>query len=135
VLRVSADVEGAVARGGAGAALPGGAADARAGIRGAKRRGKPWRTTKPDAGARRPADLVNRDFTAERPNRLWVADFTYLRCWEGFLFFAFVIDVFSRIVVGWQLASNMRDTLVLDALRMALSLREPGAATPRIRAA
>ena len=68
-----------------------------------------------------------RDFSAQRPNALWVADFTYLRCWEGLLFFAFIIDVFSRMVVGWQLAANMRTTLVLDALRMALGLREPGA--------
>jgi len=97
------------------------------GIRGAKRRGKPWRTTTPDPAAVRRADLVQRDFTAQRPNALWVADFTYLRCWEGLLFFAFVIDVFSRMVVGWQLAGNMRTTLVLDALRMALGLREPGA--------
>jgi transposase InsO family protein len=96
-------------------------------IRGAKRRGKPWRTTRPDPSAQRRADLVERDFTAERPNALWVADFTYLRCWEGLLFFAFIIDVFSRTVVGWQLASHMRTTLVLDALRMALGLREPGA--------
>jgi transposase InsO family protein len=58
---------------------------------------------------------------------LWVADFTYLRCWEGLLYFSFVIDVFSRMVIGWQLASNMRKTLVLDALRMALGLRAPGA--------
>ena len=100
---------------------------AEAGIQGAKRRGKPWRTTKPDPHAQRRADLVERDFTAEAPNRLWVADFTYLRCWQGLLFFAFIIDVFSRMVVGWQLASNMRTTLVLDALRMALGLREPGA--------
>jgi len=56
-----------------------------------------------------------------------VADFTYLRCWEGRLCFSFVIDVFSRMIVGWQLAANMRDTLVLDALRMALGLRAPGA--------
>jgi len=56
-----------------------------------------------------------------------VADFTYLRCWEGVAFFSFVIDVFSRMIVGWQLASNMRTTLVLDALRMALGLREHGA--------
>ncbi len=94
------------------------------GIRGAKRRGKPWRTTTPDPqGARRP-DLVERDFTAERPNELWVADFSYLRCWEGVVFFSFVIDVYSRKVVGWQFASHMRTTLVLDALRMALSTRE-----------
>jgi putative transposase len=96
-------------------------------IRGAKRRGKPWRTTKADPGALRSPDLVKRDFTAERPNALWVCDFTYLRCWEGILYFSFVIDVFSRMVVGWQLAANMRTTLVLDALRMALGLREPGA--------
>jgi putative transposase len=94
------------------------------GIRGAKRRGKPWRTTTPDPqGTRRP-DLVERDFTAERPNELWVADFSYLRCWEGVVFFSFVIDVYSRKVVGWQFASHMRTTLVLDGLRMALSTRE-----------
>jgi len=93
------------------------------GIRGAKRRGKPWRTTTPDPEARRRPDLVNRDFTAERPNELWVADFSYLRCWEGVVFFSFVIDVYSRKVVGWQFASHMRTTLVLDALRMALSSR------------
>ena len=97
------------------------------GIQGAKRRGKPWRTTKPDPAAVRPRDLVQRHFTAPAPNRLWVGDFTYLRCWEGLLYFAFVIDVFSRMIVGWQLAANMRTTLVLDALRMALGLREPGA--------
>ena len=97
------------------------------GIQGAKRRGKPWRTTKPDPNAQRPRDLVRRDFTASAPNRLWVGDFTYLRCWEGVVYFSFVIDVFSLMIVGWQLASNMRTDLVLDALRMALGLREPGA--------
>gem|GEM_PF-431561 len=97
------------------------------GIRGAKRRGKPWRTTRADPAATRPADRVERDFTAQAPNRLWVGDFTYLRCWEGVLYFAFIIDVFSRMVVGWQLAASMRTTLVLDALRMALGLRDPGA--------
>ena len=97
------------------------------GIQGAKRRGKPWRTTTPDRTAARPPDLVERDFTAAGPDRLWVADFTYVRCWEGMLFFAFVIDVWSRRVVGWQLARNMRTTLVLDALRMALSHRRRGA--------
>jgi putative transposase len=97
------------------------------GIQGAKRRGKPWRTTRPDPAALRSPDLVQRDFTADRPNALWVCDFTYLRCWEGVLYFSFVIDVFSRMIVGWQLAANMRDTLVLDALRMALGLREHGA--------
>jgi putative transposase len=94
------------------------------GIQGAKRRGKPWRTTTPDPDARRRADLVQRDFSASAPNRLWVADFSYLRCWEGMVFFSFVIDVYSRKVVGWQFAGHMRTTLVLDALQMALSTRE-----------
>jgi putative transposase len=97
------------------------------GIQGAKRRGKPWRTTSPNADARRPADLVERDFTAGRPDELWFADFTYLRCWEGVVFFAFVIDAYSRAIVGWQFATHMRTDLVLDALRMALTLRAPGA--------
>jgi putative transposase len=97
------------------------------GIQGAKRRGKAWRTTTTDPLAQRARDLVERDFTAVAPNRLWVGDFTYLRCWEGAAFFSFIIDVFSRKVVGWQLASHMRTTLVLDALRMALGLRAPGA--------
>ena len=97
------------------------------GIQGAKRRGKPWRTTRADPAGGSAPDLVERDFTADAPDRLWVADFTYLRTWEGVLFFAFVLDVFSRMIVGWQLACHMRDDLVLDALRMALGLREPGA--------
>lgn len=100
---------------------------AQSGIQGAKRRGKPWRTTTPDPDAPKRPDLVQRDFTARRPNELWVADFSYLRCWEGTVFFSFVIDVYSRMVVGWQLAAHMRTTLVLDALRMALGLRAPGA--------
>ena len=97
------------------------------GIQGAKRRGKPWRTTISDLSAARPRDLVQRDFTASGPNELWCADFTYLRCWEGRVFFAFVIDVYSRTIVGWQFANHMRADLVLDALRMALHLRGPGA--------
>ena len=97
------------------------------GIQGAKRRGKPWRTTIADPAAQRRPDLVKRDFTAPAPDRLWVADFTYLRCWEGLEFFAFVIDVYSRRIVGWQLAGHMRTDLVLDALRMALSRRQAGA--------
>jgi putative transposase len=96
-------------------------------IQGAKRRGKPWRTTKPDPEARRRPDLVERDFSAEAPNRLWVGDLTYLRSWEGVTYLAFVLDAFSRKVVGWQLASHMHTDLVLDALRMALGQREPGA--------
>ena len=96
-----------------------------AGIEGAKRRGKPWRTTVPDpAGHRRP-DLLERDFTAERPNAKWVADLTYGRCWEGVVFFAFVLDVYSRMIVGWQFASHMRTSLVLDALEMAVGNRSP----------
>jgi len=97
------------------------------GIQGAKRRGKPWRTTTPDAAALRPPDLVDRDFSADRSDALWLADFTYLRCWEGVVFFSFVIDAFSRRIVGWQFASHMRTDLVLDALRMALTRRDAGA--------
>jgi putative transposase len=97
------------------------------GIQGAKRRGKPWRTTMFDRAATRSPDLVNRDCTAERPDALWVADFSYVRCYEAMVFFSFVIDVFSRRVVGWQFASHMRTDLVLDALRMALTRREHGA--------
>ena len=97
------------------------------GIQGAKRRGRPWRTTTPDPAARRPPDLIDRDFSAQGPNEKWFADFTYLRCWEGLVFFAFVIDAYSRMIVGWQLASSMRTTLVLDALRMALTRRSAGA--------
>jgi transposase InsO family protein len=97
------------------------------GLQGAKRRGKPWRTTKADPDAERRPDLVQRDFTAEAPNRLWVGDLSYLRCWEGVVYFAFIIDVFSRMIVGWQLASHVRTDLVLDALRMALGTREHGA--------
>jgi putative transposase len=97
------------------------------GIQGAKRRAKPWRTTVPDPAAARHPDLVRRDFTARRPDALWVADFTYLRCWEGVVFFSFVLDAFSRRVVGWQFAGHMRTDLVLDALRMALTRRTAGA--------
>ncbi len=96
-------------------------------IQGAKRRARPWRTTKPDRDAHRRPDLVERDFAAAAPDRLWVADITYLRSWQGVVFFAFVVDVFSRRVVGWQVASHMRTDLVLDALRMALGTRRRGA--------
>jgi putative transposase len=100
---------------------------AAAGIQGAKRRARRTRTTQPDPQALRRPDLVERDFTAQAPNQLWVADLSYLRSWEGVSYLAFVIDVFSRMVVGWQLASHMRTDLVLDALRMALGMRGPGA--------
>lgn len=95
------------------------------GIQGAKRRAKAWKTTIPDPGGITSPDLVERDFTAKRPNQLWVADFTYLRCHQGLVFFSFVIDVFSRKIVGWQFAAHMRTSLVLDALDMALSSRAP----------
>jgi transposase InsO family protein len=97
------------------------------GIQGAKRRGKLWRTTIPEPEAHRRPDLVQRNFTATQPNRLWFGDLSYLCCWEGVVYFAFVLDVYSRRVVGWQLASHMRTDLVLDALRMALGTRAPGA--------
>ncbi len=97
------------------------------GIQGAKRRGKPWRTTKSDPTALRAPDRIKRDFTACRPDEKWFADFTYLRCWEGVVFFSFVVDAYSRMIVGWQFASHMRTDLVLDALRMALHQRSPGA--------
>jgi putative transposase len=99
----------------------------RNGIAGAKRRGKPWRTTTPDPFATRRPDLVQRDFTAGAPNQLWVGDITYLRCWEGVVFFAFILDAHSRRIVGWQFAGHMRTELVLDALRMAVYQRGPGA--------
>jgi putative transposase len=97
------------------------------GIVGAKRRGKRWRTTTPDPQAQRRPDLVQRDFGASRPNQLWVADISHRRCWDGLVFFAFVLDAYSRMIVGWQLASHMRTDLVLDALRMALAQRGQGA--------
>ncbi len=96
-------------------------------IQGAKRRGRPWRTTIADPTAQRSPDRVKRDFSAQRPDTLWLADFTYLRCWQGVVFFSFVIDAFSRRIVGWQFASHMRTDLVLDALRMALTRRQHGA--------
>ncbi|MGH8302560.1 MAG: IS3 family transposase, partial [Steroidobacteraceae bacterium] len=98
-----------------------------AGVQGAKRRGKPWRTTIADPEGQQRPDLVCRQFSAPAPDRLWVGDFTYLRTWEGRSFFSFIIDVFSRMIVGWQLARHMRTSLVLDALRMALAVRSPGA--------
>ena len=83
-------------------------------------RGKPRRTTIPDPAAARAPDLVNRQFTATRPNQLWVSDFTYVASWSGTVYVAFVIDVFSRLIVGWRAAASMRTELVLDALEMAI---------------
>lgn len=97
------------------------------GIVGAKRRNKRWLTTTPDPLASRRPDLVERDFQVSAPDRLWVADITQQRCWEGVVYFAFVLDAYSRQLVGWQLAGHMRTDLVLDALKMALGTRRPGA--------
>ena len=87
-------------------------------------RGKAKRTTIGDQQAPRPADLVERQFTSPAPNRLWVADLTYVRTWSGFVYAAFVIDAFSRMIVGWQLATHLRTDLALDALEMAIWRRD-----------
>lgn len=88
-------------------------------------RGRRGRTTQPaDAASEQPRDLVQRQFTAERPNQRWVADFTYVATWRGFVYVAFVIDVFSRRIVGWRAHTTMRTDLVLDALEQALHDRE-----------
>jgi putative transposase len=84
------------------------------------RRGKPKRTTFPAEVGERPADLVDRKFTAPAPNRLWVADLTYVPTWSGFAYTAFVIDAFSRYIVGWRVSSSLQAELALDALEMAL---------------
>jgi putative transposase len=89
------------------------------------RRGKAHKTTTPDAAAR-PADLVERDFSAQRPNQLWVADLTYVATWSGFVYVALVIDAFSRFVVGWQASRSLRTDLALDALEMAIWRRRGG---------
>jgi putative transposase len=88
------------------------------------RRGKPHKTTTPDTSAAQPADLVERDFSATRPNQLWVADLTYVATWSGFVYVAFVIDAFSRFLVGWQAARSLRTDLALDALEMAIWRRQ-----------
>ena len=89
-----------------------------AGIEGV-RRGKRVRTTKPDPGAGRHPDLVKRNFTATAPNQLWVTDLTYVPTWAGVAYVCFITDAFSRMIVGWRVASNMRTTMVLDAIEMA----------------
>ena len=83
-------------------------------------RGRRVRTTRPDGLADRPRDWVHRHFTATRPNQRWVADFTYVATWRGFVYVAFVIDVFARRIVGWRARTSMRTDLVLDALEQAL---------------
>jgi putative transposase len=92
------------------------------------RRGKKRRTTIPDEQvAERARDLLQRDFTASAPNEKWVCDITYLRAWQGFCYLAFILDCYSRALVGWQLATHLRSELVLDALEMANGLRQPSA--------
>lgn len=99
-------------------------------------RGRLVRTTAPDEAMERPADLVKRDFRAPAPNRLWVADLTYVRTWSGFVYVAFVVDAYSRHIVGWQVSRSLRISLALDALEQALwrdptkseILREPSGA-------
>ncbi len=95
-----------------------------AGLSGVSRRKGP-RTTQRREGARPAPDLVERNFTAERPDQLWVADITYIPTWVGFLYLAVVLDAFSRRIVGWAMASHLRTGLVLDALDMALTQRRP----------
>jgi putative transposase len=88
------------------------------------RRGKAKRTTTPDTTAPRPADLVERNFQAMAPNRLWVADITYVRTWSGFAYVAFIIDVYARMIVGWQATRHLRTDLALDALEQAIWARK-----------
>ena len=87
-------------------------------------RGKSWKTTFPDLSAPRPFDLVDRNFAVTAPNRLWVADLTYVRTWSGFVYVAFVTDAYSRMILGWQVSASLRTDLALDALEMALWRRE-----------
>ena len=87
------------------------------------RRGKFKRTTITDDTVDRPSDLVDRQFAATGPNRLWVADITYVSTWQGFCYVAFVIDVFSRMIVGWRVSTSLRADLALDALEMAICTR------------
>jgi len=101
------------------------------GLQGATRGRKFTRTTIADDSVARPGDLVDRNFTATGPNQLWVADLTYVVTWRGFAYVAFVIDVFSRRIVGWRASSSLRSDLALDALEQALYDR-PIAASPRL---
>jgi transposase InsO family protein len=94
------------------------------GLRGVMR-GKGVRTTRPDDKAHRPLDLVHRQFTADRPNALWMADFTCVSTWQGFAYVAFVVDVFARRIVGWKLSYSAKTDFVLDALEQALYARKP----------
>ncbi len=93
-------------------------------------RGEKRRTTIPDHSASRPADLVDRRFEADAPNRLWLADITYVPTWSGFAYAAFVIDAYSRFIVGWRVSNSLRTDLALDALEQALWARRPDTADP-----
>lgn len=95
-------------------------------------RGRRCRTTIPNDAASRPTDLVERDFSATRPNQLWVSDLTYVATWRGFVYVAFVIDVFARRIVGWRASSSLRTDLVLDALEQALYDRRESAQEPLV---
>ncbi len=95
------------------------------GLQGA-RRSKRQRTTVPDPKAPCPQDRVNRQFKAQRPNQPWVSDFTYVSTWQGWVYVAFVVDVFSRRIVGWRQSSSMHTEFVLDALEQSLYDRKPG---------
>ena len=88
-------------------------------------RGKTVKTTISDPNVACPLDRVSRQFTAERPNALWVADFTYVKTWQGFAYVAFVIDVYSRPIVGWKVSASAQTDFVLDALEQALVDRRP----------
>jgi putative transposase len=88
------------------------------------RRGTIMRTTIAEPGAQRPADLVQRNFTAAEPNRLWVTDITYIRTWAGWAYLALVVDVYSRRIVGWALTTHLRTELALEALEMAIWARD-----------
>ena len=96
------------------------------GLRGAVRGGRFKLTTVAGDSANRPPDLVEREFHATRPNQLWVADITYVATWAGFVYVAFVIDVFSRSIVGWRVSRSLRSDLALDALEQALHARPHG---------
>ena len=93
-------------------------------------RGETKRTTIPDEDAARPADLVDRSFEADRPDRLWLADITYVPTWSGFAYVALVIDAYSRFIVGWRVSNSLRTDLALDALEQALWARRPDTASP-----
>ncbi len=86
-------------------------------------RGRTWVTTTQAGAEHRPADLVDRQFVATRPNQLWVSDFTYVATWSGFVYVAFVVDVFARRIVGWRVSSSLRTDFVLDALEQAIYAR------------